>query len=252
MHVPEITITSTEEALQSGWIARGPNNRIVAGPGDFQLARGPDGRMIPVGPNAPKPAKPRPQVLIYTPQDAEVRSREIGNEFVTVIPNPYLLYDALDGKPAMEFHAQRMVTFSPAQKEGAPTSGAGATAASKLTRYVTGVYLEGDVTLSSGDSMTVHANRIYYDFTSQRAIMLDSSLYTVDTVRNVPLYIRAGEIRQLARGEYAAKKASFSTSEFHTPHYNIGAGNIYLQDITPPGGGWGGRRGGVRSIEDAR
>ncbi len=45
--------------------------------------------------------------------------------------------------------------------------------------------------------------------------------------------MRATEIRQLARGEYAAKKVTFSTSEFHTPHYHIGASDIYLQDITP-------------------
>ena len=92
--------------------------------------------------------------------------------------------------------------------------------------------MEGDVTLNSGE-MTIHANRIYYDFISQRAVMLDSTLYSVDTKRNIPMYMRASQIRQLARGEYAAKDASFSTSEFHTPHYSIGASNVYLQDTTP-------------------
>ncbi len=182
----------------------------------------------------PKPAKPRPQLFIAIPSDGGIREQQIGNEMVTVITNPYLIYDALDGKPAIEFHAQRMVTFSPAQKSAATApAGTPKQAGANLTRFVTGAYMEGDVTLNSGEDMTVHADRIYYDFTSQRAVMLDAKLYTVDQVRNVPIYMRATQIRQLARGEYAAKDASFSTSEFHTPHYNIGAGSIYLQDITP-------------------
>jgi hypothetical protein len=233
VYIPQITITTTEEALQSGWIARGPDNRIVAGPGDFQLATTVDGRKIVVPPNAPKPAKPRP--VLFIAGDPNIRARQIGNEMVSVITNPYLLYDALDGKPAMEFHSQRMVAFSPMQHEAGSSASPGGTelpGAKNAAKFITGVYMEGDVTMNSGD-MTIHANRIYYDFISQRAVMLDSTLYSVDTKRNLPVYLRAAEIRQLARGEYAAKDASFSTSEFHTPHYNIGASNVYLQDITP-------------------
>jgi hypothetical protein len=233
IHIPQITITSTEEALQAGWIARGPDNRIVAGPGDFQLTTTVDGRKVAVPPNAPRPAKPRP--LLFIAGDPNIHAQQMGNEMVSVITNPYLLYDALDGKPAIEFHSQRMVTFSPMQHDAANKTDAGSTeipGAKNAAKYITGVYMEGDVTLNAGD-MTIHAKRIYYDFTSQRAVMLDSTLYSVDTTRNVPVYLRAKEIRQLARGEYAAKDASFSTSEFHTPHYNIGASNVYLQDITP-------------------
>ena len=62
--------------------------------------------------------------------------------------------------------------------------------------------------------------------------MLDATLSTEDQIRNVPLYMRANEIRQLSRGEYAAKKVTFSTSEFHTPHYAIGASEVYLHDVT--------------------
>ena len=80
----------------------------------------------------------------------------------------------------------------------------------------------------------MRAERLYYDLTSQRAILLDATLSTVDTVRNIPLYMRAKQIRQLSRGEFAAKKATFSSSEFYTPHYSIGAGDIFLQDLTSP------------------
>ena len=144
-------------------------------------------------------------------------------------------YDAQDGKPPLEFRAMRIVAFSPASARS-QTPPATPRGQSSITRVVTGVYLEGDVTVDQGDQLTVRAERIYYDFTSQRAIMLDATLATVDEVRNVPLYMRADEIRQLARGEFAAKKVTFSTSEFHTPHYHIGASEVYLHESSrrPP------------------
>ena len=86
-----------------------------------------------------------------------------------------------------------------------------------------------------------------FDFTAPwPRVMLDATLASVDEVRNVPVYMRAAEIRQLARGEFAAKKVEFSTSEFYTPHYHIGASEAYLRDITPQlgGGGGGGGSGG--------
>ncbi|HVT82982.1 MAG TPA: LPS assembly protein LptD, partial [Phycisphaerae bacterium] len=114
-----------------------------------------------------------------------------------------------------------------------------------FSKVVTGVYLEGDITLDQGDKISVHAERMYFDFTSQRAVMLDATLATVDEIRSVPLYMRAAEIRQLARGEFAAKKVEFSTSEFYTPHYHIGASEVYLRDISPQTGGNGSGGGGA-------
>ncbi|MGN6368436.1 MAG: LPS assembly protein LptD [Phycisphaerae bacterium] len=235
IYIPEIQVSTVEQALQAGWIARGPNNKIVAGPGDFQLVRTAEGKYVPA-PAAPKPPKPRPILRIAFDPSSEVRAQQSGNEVITVYHGPYIIYDALDGKPPLVFHAQRAVTFSPIQKN-AETAPAGARRSP--AQYVTGVYLEGDVSITMGGEgkvvgpENIHAERIYFDFTSQRAVMLDASVYTRDEVRNVPLYMRASQIRMLARGEYAAKKATFSTSEFATPHYSIGASDLYLQDITP-------------------
>ncbi|HUO07498.1 MAG TPA: LPS assembly protein LptD [Phycisphaerae bacterium] len=234
--IPQIQVTSIEQALQAGWIARGPNNKIVAGPGDFQLVKTAEGKYV-AAPVPPKPAKPRPILRIAFDPSSEVRAEQVGNEIITVYHGPYIIYDALDGKPPMVFHADRAVTFSPVPKsaETAPA----APLRRSISQYVTGVYLEGDVNIATGQegktigAEDVHAEKIYIDFTSMRAVMLDAAIYTRDEKRNVPLYMRASEIRMLARGEYAAKKANFSTSEFATPHYSIGAGDIYLQDITP-------------------
>ncbi len=233
MQLPQIVITSAEAALQSGWIARGPNNRVIAGPGDVQVVRGPDGGIITA---TTKPAtKPRPNAFISADNP---HLQQMGDETVTVLQGAYFFFYGQEGKLPLEFRAQHMVLFSP--KEAAASQPADGKLPNEISKDVTGAYMEGDVTVDQGDQLTVKAERIYYDFTSHRAVMLDATLATVDEVRNVPLYMRAAEIRQLARGEFAAKKVTFSTSEFYTPHYHIGASEIYLRDVTPaltgPGG----------------
>jgi hypothetical protein len=262
LHTADMTITTVEEALQSGWIARGPNNRIIPGPGDIQVERDPQGniRIVPAT-QAAKPPKPRPSLFAIGDPGSVPHTKIVGKEFVAIVPGVYLLYDSRDGKPPLEFRAQRMVAFGPVPESLLPAtstapatrpsttratatasapasrpSGAPAEAADigpDFLRYVTGVYLEGDVTLDQGDQVMLRAERVYYDFTSNRAIMLDATLASVDTARQLPIYLRAGEIRQLARGEFAAKDVRFSTSEFYTPHYHIGASEAYLRDISP-------------------
>ena len=66
-------------------------------------------------------------------------------------------------------------------------------------------------------------------------VLLDASVSSIDEQRNIPIYLRASEIRMVGerRGTTSAKKATFSTSEFLTPHYHVGASDAYLQDITP-------------------
>jgi len=97
---------------------------------------------------------------------------------------------------------------------------------------VEGVYLEGDIVLMRGLHM-IRANRLYYDFLADRALILDAVIRTWVPERDMPLYIRAAEIRQLSEREYAADKAVITTSEFHTPHYHIGVEKIELTDRTP-------------------
>ncbi len=308
-YLPRIVFTPEEDALQNGWIAKGPGNRIIAGPADIQLVRDAQGNVIPGAfPHPPRPPRPRPSLFVTGDEE---RTEENGNELVHILPNAYVFFDARDGKPPLEFRAQQVVVFTPRQQpagtqpagtQPSGTAPAGATPASSagsaasagaasatgsaaapqpapsgntagaarspaapapapaaapaaaarpgrnLAEIVTGIYFEGDVSMNQGDAVSVHAERLYYDFTSNRAIMLDATLSAFDEMRKVPIYLRAAEVRQLSRGEYAAKKATFSTSEFFTPHYAIGASDIYLRDITPaaegPGGEGTGEGGG--------
>jgi hypothetical protein len=96
---------------------------------------------------------------------------------------------------------------------------------------VRAVYLEGDVVLSLGNRF-VRADRLYYDFERDRALILDGVFRADIPVREIPLYVRAAEIRQLSAREFSAKHARVTTSEFYTPSYHVGADKVYVRDLT--------------------
>ncbi|MEE3002421.1 MAG: hypothetical protein VX908_07005 [Planctomycetota bacterium] len=97
------------------------------------------------------------------------------------------------------------------------------------SKDVRGVYLEGAVLAESDkDNYVVRAPRMYYDFKSDRAIMLDAVLRTYDRKRNLPVYARAEEMRQLATDQWTAEHATVSSSSFHTPTLAIGARSVVV------------------------
>jgi hypothetical protein len=101
-----------------------------------------------------------------------------------------------------------------------------------IERNIRAVYLEGDVLLTLGTSF-IRACRLYYDFERDRATILDAVFRTELPERNIPLYLRADEIRQLSARQFEASNAKVTTSEFYTPHYYVGAECIDIADTTP-------------------
>jgi hypothetical protein len=97
---------------------------------------------------------------------------------------------------------------------------------------VSAVYLEGDVVLTLGERM-IRARRLYYDFDTDQAYILDAVVRANEPTRGVPFYVRADEVRQLARDRYEATNAKVTTDEFYTPHYHIGAEKVVVVDRTP-------------------
>ncbi|HEV8379616.1 MAG TPA: LptA/OstA family protein, partial [Tepidisphaeraceae bacterium] len=96
-------------------------------------------------------------------------------------------------------------------------------------------YLEGDVRIirkpgdeKQGEQRLV-ANRAYYEFTTDRAVLTDVILYTTDPKSLVPMVVRARLVRQLSEHEYTAEHSTVSTSSFHTPSFAIGASSTYIR-----------------------
>lgn len=97
--------------------------------------------------------------------------------------------------------------------------------------HVRGVYLEGNVSASDGE-ITLRGPRMYYEFSTNRAIVLDAVLHTYNKEAKVPVYVRADEIRQVASNEWKAKDVTISTSEFFTPTVSLGASKISIRRAT--------------------
>ncbi len=94
---------------------------------------------------------------------------------------------------------------------------------------VRGVYLEGDVAATDGE-FTLRGPRMYYELSTNRAVVLEAVLSTYIESAQVPLYLRADEIRQVTRREWEADEVRIATSEFFTPVVSLGATSIRLEE----------------------
>lgn len=198
----------------------------------------------------PQPRLPRPpRVFRYEfPRGIEPAETPAGEPAFVVTGRAYFSQSGTPDAPPLEIAADTAVVF-PSESAArtileSPTRGsvqesppeepqpeAPPTPSEEIERGIRGVYLEGDVVLTLGERF-LRADRVYYDFEKDRALILDGVFRTDIPERNVPLYVRAEEIRQLSAREFAAEKARVSTSEFYTPHYHVGAERVYLRDRT--------------------
>lgn len=193
----------------------------------------------------------RPRPIIRYRSDAEaVIDPQAGT--ITIAGDVYLSQGLIESGDFAELRADAAVLFlireetppgepvdpldpQAVPQPGSPDSTAGAfgvLGAPGQDTAVAGIYLVGDVLLTRGDRM-IRSSELYYDLENDRALILDAVMRAVVPGADVPLYVRAEQIRQLSTTEYMARKARVSTSEFHTPHVHLGAERIYLTDATP-------------------
>jgi len=199
--------------------------------------------------------------------DFAVRRQPDGSTVLIVTNGVYLFQAAAEGQEPLELRAQNAVLFIKPQALKRPDKAAAATMPATLpsatnpaqqaqmlqrleqlptedsqavpliaqrqevARDVSAGYLEGDVVLIRGYRQ-IRAQKVYYDFDNARALLIDVVARTVEPQRNVPIYIRASQVRQLSQREFVAKNAKISTSEFYRPSYYVGATTVHFQDQT--------------------
>jgi hypothetical protein len=231
--IPGVEVTRPEEV---GPEREGPGRMLRWQLANVDAAETPDGEIVQVatgGVYFSQSGGPDSPVLEIWAQNAVVFPAEgvaeaiLGTETETEAP---------ETQPARERESRPGERSAPSDgraQEERPAEGTFG-APPEMARRIRGVYLEGDVVLSLGDRF-VRANRIYYDFERNRALMLDAVLRADIPQRNIPLYVRAAEVRQLSGREFAARDARVSTSEFYVPHYHVGADRVYIQDRTVRG-----------------
>jgi len=189
-------------------------------------------------PTTEKAARP-PRTLAF---EAAGGSSEIrGNRRITVARDVHLFLGDRKSELSLELSAQSAVIFSerrPPKDTSVPWSPRFAGAMSDLPgpkderETLVGAYLEGDVQIRRGQR-SMRGPAAYYDFTTDRAIITEPVFRTIQEQRNIPVYIRADEARELSAREMYFKNARVSTSDFYSPSYHIGATTARLMDTTP-------------------
>jgi len=215
---------------QAEQAATRPATRPTTGP-----ATRPIGPTVDGVPTTTRPVKP-PAPVTYRwktqMSSKEMALRDGSRQRVTVLTGSVYLHQAAATQAeSLEMLADAAVLFSAPSRTPAGERPADPTDRPGKER-VLGAYLEGDVRISRGER-SIRSRQVYYDFVNQRAILLDAVLHSAQEQRNIPIYVRAAEIRQLSRREMWFRDAKISSSEFHTPTYHIGASRAYLMDTTP-------------------
>ena len=132
----------------------------------------------------------------------------------------------------VELQAERAVLFTPLHS--LRELGEGRQFRS-VEEAVTAAYLEGDVRVTYTPARTptaeqrLQADRVYYEFATDRAVLTSAVITAFDPTRNIPIIVRADTVRQLAVGEYKANDVELSTSAFAVPSYSIAADRAYVR-----------------------
>ena len=145
----------------------------------------------------------------------------------------------VEGKPAVEFQATNAVIYYRQQEILDSLVKGGKSAINSPV----GIYLEGDVRVAI-DKLSVNSNnpvkdnvftaeKVYFNAESNEMLILDGVLkFELDDESDLPIYIRADEIRQYSDNHLRSKNVKFSNDPFYQPHLWIGAEQIDIYQDT--------------------
>lgn len=155
--------------------------------------------------------------VIYRPLDEE----DGGGTAVLLLGRVRIVYQTSGHSPPVSLSADNAVIFLDGDRLDdtlARTAG---------PQDVLGVYLEDNVIATNGD-YTIRAPRVFYDPARDKAVILDAVFYAWDPTRNVPIYLRAKQLRQESVSAWSAWRASLTTSEFAVPHFSIASRSLTI------------------------
>jgi hypothetical protein len=144
--------------------------------------------------------------------------------------------------------AQRAVLYTTAKSLTSLDPAAGE---NQLGDTAEAVYLEGDVrvvavegsrvnenspTMSGLAEQRLAAERVYFNFADQQAVLTDAVLHTIEPGLRLPVVVRAQTLRQLSTNTYRGQNVEVSTSSFATPSYSLKAREMYIRPSAGPAG----------------
>jgi hypothetical protein len=199
-------------AVQRPWAAAHPENGVR-------------------GEVAPPPEHP-PAPVEFSAGDSTQTNNTPGGNVAFILSKGVILSQKRDNGDLIELWADNAVLFTQLKNLRDLDK-------SKFTRVeeaIDAVYLEGDVRIiftpakPKTAEQRLTGSRVYYEFGTDRAILTDAVIHTLEPQRQIPVVVRARTVRQLAVGEYDARKVELSTSGFATPSFSIAADKIYVRE----------------------
>ncbi|MBX3386537.1 MAG: LPS assembly protein LptD [Phycisphaeraceae bacterium] len=185
---------------------------------------------IAVGTQRATPSDPAvPAGTADSPEIRLVRGGEGEDNALLLTGGVSLTYQDIRQIRNLQITAQRAVIFL----EPGPLTDLGRFNA----RSVKGVYVEGDVVATDGQ-YTVRGPRVYYDVQNNQALMVDAVFFTFDQRLQMPIYVRAKELRQQSADQFSAGSARLATTSFFDPVLSVGASSITITqkaDTQSPG-----------------
>ena len=177
--------------------------------------------------------RPAPAVN-FQARDIETRIGPDGN-MIVLLSGGVSLLQSRDNGDFIELLAERVVLFTPLKDIAALEQ---TDRIREIQQAVTSAYLEGDVRINFTPGLSrqgqlsdqrLQAERVYYEFATDRAVLTDAVLHTYDPQRQIPIVLRAQTVRQLAIGEFNADKVELTTSTFAVPSYSVRATKAYVR-----------------------
>lgn len=163
--------------------------------------------------------------------------KETSGKVTAFITGGVLLTQQRPNGDFIELRAQRVVLFTPLsslrQIEESDQF-------QSIEDAIESAYLEGDVQVNftpggvGQAEQRLRADRVYYEFATDRAVLTDAVFHARDPELPVPVIVRAQTIRQLSQGELEAENVQLTTSAFATPSYAIAADRAYVRRVASP------------------
>jgi hypothetical protein len=186
---------------------------------------------------APAPVQIRGDISTFRAPDGTL---------AVLFENNVLLAQQRPGGEYLQLQADRGIAFTTLRMGDDGEGGLAIGRVTSIEQAMTAVYLEGDVriafspapprprsSIATSLEQRLSADRVFYDFTTDQAVLTQAVFRATDPTRQLPLTMRAQVIRQLARTpqtqEFSAENARLTTSSFAVPTYAVAADKVYLR-----------------------
>lgn len=152
-----------------------------------------------------------------------------GRFAATVIGRFYLWQKRDDRGGLIEFQADNAVIFHAEPKFGEESKSRsdGVLASGR----VSAVYVRGNIVMTEGPR-TIRCHEMYYDFENHRGFAIQAEMRTFDPKRELPIYLRAQQLRQVSESTFEAEQITLTASEFYLPQISLNASRMVLTDTT--------------------